>query len=93
MAAAFSMLYVNGPSENLYLYQNTSSSTMTSLVIVIVNEDVGMFGVAHAPTLVVDAGQSRKVVVPDAFRCLQAVPELGDIPHGIVLVHFDGLAT
>ena len=34
-----------------YTYQNISSSSMSSLIIVVVNENKSVFIIAHAPTL------------------------------------------
>lgn len=79
-------------AKRIVMGEQASSATVASLVVVIVHEDHGVLWVSHAPSLVVDARQTPKVVAVDEVGHLQAVTELSDTTNTKVLLHLDGLA-
>merc|ERR1719430_2558385 len=63
------------------------------MVVVVVNEDHGVCGIGHTPTLVIDSCQTSKVVAIDEIGHLETVTEFCNTTDTKVLLDLDGLAT
>lgn len=62
-----------------------TAATVTSLVVVVVDEDEGVVTVRHAPTVVDHPLEGPEV--PNALLDLLAVAELGDTTQTVVLIY------
>ena len=69
--------------------QDSSSSTMTSLVVVIVNKDNSMHTISHSPVLVVDASKTIPISAIDTLGKFYSVPELRHLSNSKVLLDTD----
>ena len=69
----------------LFVGDDLTAATVTSLVVVVVDEDEGVIIVRHAPTVVDHPLEGPEV--PNTLLDLLAVAELGDTTQAVILVH------
>ena len=73
--------------------EHTTCSTVSSLVVMVVNKHHSMHTISHAPVSIKDTTKTVKVSTPDTLGQLDTISELGHLANTKVFLDSDGFSS